>query len=192
MKYYTNRELARFFNINLAKWKRWSREFLPPDPLGGLQSGYARQYHQDDAFTVYLGGHLVADLRYSIPDAKRILSDLSLWLAQIGYYENAALEGRNTETIEKMVKRYHIYVQARDDASGNSGVFSYTIRGIISEKKVVLRGYPVQQIQFTERVLLPNDVKQTFDDSSVVKLLSISDVYDKFRSGLNGEGRSEQ
>ena len=36
MKYYTNRELSRLFDINLATWKRWSREFLPPDPLAHI------------------------------------------------------------------------------------------------------------------------------------------------------------
>jgi hypothetical protein len=42
--YYTNREISQKLEINLARWKRWSRSFLPPDPLGGMQSGYARQY----------------------------------------------------------------------------------------------------------------------------------------------------
>ena len=67
IKFFTNRELSDKLGIKLAKWKRWSREFLPPDPLGGMQSGYARQYNPDQAFTVFLGGHLVADLKFSIP-----------------------------------------------------------------------------------------------------------------------------
>ena len=50
IKFYTNRELSEKLSIGLSKWKRWSREFLPPDPLGGLQSGYARQYTQDPEF----------------------------------------------------------------------------------------------------------------------------------------------
>ncbi len=73
INFYTNQELSKKFNVNLARWKRWSREFLPPDPLGGLQSGYARQYNPDEAFTVVLGGHLVGDLKFSIPEAKQIL-----------------------------------------------------------------------------------------------------------------------
>ena len=74
------------FNINLAKWKRWSREFLPPDPLGGLQSGYARQYSPDEAFTVFLGGHLVGDLKFSISETKQILVDLHQWLVDHDFY----------------------------------------------------------------------------------------------------------
>ena len=37
---------------------------MPPDPLGGMQSGYARQYTVDDAFIVYLAGHLVNQMHF--------------------------------------------------------------------------------------------------------------------------------
>jgi hypothetical protein len=77
-----NRDLARRLGINLARWKRWSREFLPPDPLAGRQSGYARQYYLEDAFRTYLGGHLVAHLNLSVGDARQILEDLGRWMAQ--------------------------------------------------------------------------------------------------------------
>jgi len=82
IKFYQNRELSEYLGIRLSRWKRWSREFLPPDPLGGMQSGYARQYNLNQAFTVYLGGHLVSVLRYSIPEAKQILIDLKEWVKE--------------------------------------------------------------------------------------------------------------
>jgi hypothetical protein len=80
LKYYLNRELAMRLEIPLSRWKRWSREFLPPDPLGGLQSGFARQYSIRDAFVVYLAGYLVSSQAYSIPEARQILQDLKGWL----------------------------------------------------------------------------------------------------------------
>jgi len=85
IKFYTNRELAQKFHINLARWKRWSREFLPPDPLGGLQSGYARQYNPNEAFILYLAGHLVGEMKFSIADVRRILSTVHPWLAEHGF-----------------------------------------------------------------------------------------------------------
>ena len=91
IKYYTNRELSEKLGSKLAKWKRWSREFLPPDPLGGMQSGYARQYMPDEAFTVYLGGHLVAALRFTIPGARQILQDLQTWRSESGINFNAGI-----------------------------------------------------------------------------------------------------
>lgn len=96
MHYYLARDLARRLDINLAKWKRWSREFLPPDPLGGLQSGFARQYSFKDAYHVALGGFLVGDLKFSITEAGRILKDLGPWLKRSGYLRtraNGGMEG---------------------------------------------------------------------------------------------------
>ncbi|MEJ2097896.1 MAG: hypothetical protein P8Y38_12350, partial [Deltaproteobacteria bacterium] len=87
VKFYQNRELSKKLAIRLSKWKRWSREFLPPDPLGGLQSGYARQYSIDDAFTVYLGGYLVSELKFSIPAAKQILKDMKTWMQSHGFFQ---------------------------------------------------------------------------------------------------------
>ena len=91
--YFTNREISIKLDINLARWKRWSRSFLPPDPLGGLQSGYARQYVFKDLFKVFLGGHLLSHLKLSIPDAQKVLADLAPWLKKAGFLElNGSVE----------------------------------------------------------------------------------------------------
>ncbi len=87
MIYFNSRHLSENLGINLAKWKRWVREFLPPDPLGGLQSGYARQFNFKDAFRVYLGGRLVSILRFSIPETRQILLDLDSPLEANGFFE---------------------------------------------------------------------------------------------------------
>ena len=68
IRFFTNRQVAARLDIKLSRWKRWSREFLPPDPLGGLQSGLARQYTIDEAFTVYLGGYMVANIHLAGQD----------------------------------------------------------------------------------------------------------------------------
>ena len=86
MLFYKSKELSERLGINLSKWKRWIREFLPPDPLGGLQSGYARQLNLRETFKVYLGGYLVSDLKFSLPQARTILFDLSPWLRDHGFY----------------------------------------------------------------------------------------------------------
>ena len=86
MIYYNSRDLSDNLNVNLSKWKRWVREFLPPDPLGGLQSGYARQFNLKEAFRVFLGGYLVSVLKFTIPEARQILKDLDNWLKLEGFY----------------------------------------------------------------------------------------------------------
>jgi hypothetical protein len=81
IRIFQNRQLAADLKINLARWKRWSLAFLPPDPLSGQQSGHARQYYAQDAFDVYLGGHLVAEIGFTIQESRRILEDLTPLLA---------------------------------------------------------------------------------------------------------------
>ena len=70
-----NREISSRLGINFAKWKRWVREFLPPDPSAAMQSGHTRYYSPNEAFLVFLGGHLVGDMKFSIPEARQILTD---------------------------------------------------------------------------------------------------------------------
>ena len=111
IRFYSNKELSQAFQINLAKWKRWSREFLPPDPLGGLQSGYARQYNLNDALRVFLGGHLVGDLKYTIPDARQILDDLHPWLVDHKFYFDFSVSTNpKKQASSHLIQNYHIAI----------------------------------------------------------------------------------
>jgi hypothetical protein len=136
IKYYQNRELSEKLTINLAKWKRWSREFLPPDPLGGLQSGYPRQYNPDDAFTVYLGGYLVTGLKFSIPEAKQILSDLNAWmLANNFYYYFNHINGKNPDA-DQPAGDYRIYISPDKAAADGSLRFCYHIKLLLAYERM--------------------------------------------------------
>jgi hypothetical protein len=129
MIYYDSKELSERLHINAAKWKRWAREFLPPDPLGGYQSGYARQFSCKDAFRVFLGGYLVSLLRMTIPEARQVLMDLDNWMKKQGFY---ALPGnpRNADS-----KADHVYIYDL----GN-GKFAYVVRTITARSQVDPKG----------------------------------------------------
>jgi hypothetical protein len=96
---YTNQQLSDIFQINLAKWKRWSREFLPPDPIAGMQCGVAREYNEQEAFIVYLGGYLVSNLKFSIPETKVLLRELNGFLMIMGFYPLRVLDPKLTVNI---------------------------------------------------------------------------------------------
>lgn len=83
LSFYDSRNLAQKLEIPLARFKRWSREFLPPDNLGGYQSGYARQYNLNEAFTVYLGGFLVHDAKLLVPQARNVLRATQKYLPNL-------------------------------------------------------------------------------------------------------------
>jgi len=121
MIYYQSRELAKKLEINLAKWKRWVREFLPPDALGGFQSGYARQFSLKDCFRVFLGGVLVGSFKYSVPEAKRILNDLHSWMKDQGFYSLRVIDNMPPR-IDQYFRIYIYPIGLRK--------FGYTIRKI--------------------------------------------------------------
>ncbi|MEJ2157547.1 MAG: hypothetical protein P8X96_19625 [Desulfobacteraceae bacterium] len=121
MIYFKSKYLAERLHINLAKWKRWSREFLDPDPLGGYQSGFARQFSFKEAFRVFLGGHLVGILYFTIPQAGRILYDLNPWLRDNQFYIWPMPNGAPLEN-----KRRCIYIY-----EPGKGRYGYAVRSIV-------------------------------------------------------------
>lgn len=83
LSFYDSRSLSQKLTIPLARFKRWSREFLPPDNLGGYQSGYARQYNLNEAFTVYLGGFMVHDTKLLAQQTRKVLRSLQKHLPNL-------------------------------------------------------------------------------------------------------------
>ncbi len=123
MIYFDSKYLSERLQINPAKWKRWTREFLPPDPLGGYQSGYARQFSYRDAFRVFLGGHMVGVLRFTIPEARQILSDLESWIKKQGFF---AIPARKSNADSRAD---HIYIYNMEN-----GKFAYAVRTAVAHK----------------------------------------------------------
>lgn len=175
--YFTNREIAEKLDINLARWKRWSRSFLPPDPLGGLQSGYARQYVFKDLFKVYLGGYLVSHLKLSVIDAQTVLVDLSPWLKKKGFLE---LNG-SVEKVKENVgceHPYQIFLRPLAVDSGKeTSAFGYLVHQIIDTQP---RGASERYIHQTiEETILGCDIPDgsTFLMAPDVCLINLSALF---------------
>jgi hypothetical protein len=150
LKFYTNKELSQIFSINLAKWKRWSREFLPPDPLGGLQSGYARQYNLDEVFTVFLGGHLVANLKFTIPQSRHILQDLYQWLVDHQFYFDFSGHAQpNCEAVPP-AQDYQIAIFSTHIPDSNDSGLRYRVKATIYADTVTIHGVQMQREHFKE------------------------------------------
>ena len=179
IKFFTNREISEKLEINLARWKRWSREFIPPDPLGGMQTGYARQYHPDEAFNVHLGGHLVSDLKFAIPEAKQILQDLQGWLADKGFYFNVKGRAVYKNGVEKLIKKYIIFIRQATFAD-NTYKFLYTVRGIISNKPVGYQNFEIMEELYTETEIGLQPDKSAVYDTNAVKTLHITGVLNNY------------
>jgi hypothetical protein len=179
IKFYKNRMLADKWGINLAKWKRWSREFLPPDPLGGLQSGYARQYSPDEAFTIRLGGILVADLKFSIAETRRILSDLDVWLQDAGFRFQTQ-PCKKKKGVEKLIKSYLIFISRQ-----NSVNYYYTIRGVISKQPVYYKGFQLAEEHYVETAIGQKENAWESIDLISARKVNITAILVDFAKRLN-------
>jgi hypothetical protein len=177
--FFTNRELSDRLGIKLSKWKRWSREFLPPDPLGGMQSGYARQYHPDQAFTVFLGGHLVADLKFSIPEANKIIQDLNKWLSEKGFFFDPRGYSVFDNGLDALIKKYIIFIR-REKGSEKPFQFIYTARGVISNEPVQYSGFEIMKKLYVETSVNQGPEKPSEMDMNVVKTLYITGILTDF------------
>ncbi len=184
IKFYTNKELSQKFNVNLARWKRWSREFLSPDPLGGLQSGYARQYSFDEVFTIVLGGHLVGDLKFSIPETKQILFDLHQWLVDHDFYIYFSKSAESAEKQTSHVNRYQIDITIRATHRDNDCGLSYWVRGIIADDSVNFHEVRVRREHFTESFIGPSENESFRINTESYRVLNISGLYKKFLNRL--------
>jgi len=182
LKFYLNRELSTRLGIPLSRWKRWSREFLPPDPLGGHQSGYARQYSMKDAFYVYLAGYLVSAMGFSIPEARQILLDLNGWLKKniiehadvtVDPNKTSAIGGGRLELIIIPVKRKKV------------NVFMYRIRSLMDRTPLSETDIPIWQEQFTEQVIKPGETLTSGPYPAYARCLDMSAVVSHFFMRLN-------
>ena len=183
--YYSNREISEKLEINLARWKRWSRSFLPPDPLGGMQSGYARQYAFKDLFKVYLGGHLLSHLKLSVPESQQVLMDLSPWLKKNGFLDLNGLNGTAAEMGGK--SNFRIYFCPVRTAGGKTGTgFCYLIRKSVSIRSVKM-GTCVQVNETLEDIIIPADAEEgcVFLQDPDVRLINLSPLFAGLGEKLN-------
>lgn len=190
IRFYLNRELSARLGFRLSRWKRWSREFLAPDPLGGLQSGFARQYSLTEAFVVYLGGHLVADLKFSIPETKIILKDLKEWITgQFFSYSNP----ENQLSVQPSVKEYRICIFKNPESKGSGQLYAYLIRRMIDQERSLGKGAWIVTERYIENWLKEGQAAPGIDRSDAapagitVRILYISNLHQIFTERLREE-----
>ncbi len=184
VKFYNNRELAEYFDINLARWKRWSREFLPPDPLAGQQAGYARQYYVDHAFTVFIGGHLVADLGFSIPEARQILNESQDWMKSRGFHFDPRGMRKPAKGIDRHIKSYAIHIRVSMERR-----FTIFARGTIGRIDYEYEGFPVTKAVYVDQSISPvNGGDSRAAGVGSKKVLLISGLLERFRKTLDPKG----
>ncbi len=188
--YYSNREISEKLDINLARWKRWSRSFLPPDPLGGMQSGYARQYVFKDLFKVYLGGHLLSHLKLSVPESQQVLKDLSPWLKKNGFLELNGTNGKETAIGGKTNGLRIYFCPFRTAGAKNGAGFCYLIRKSIRVKSDIMAS-GIQISETFEETIIHADAADGcfFLQDPEVRIINLSALFAGLVEKLNHQPR---
>ncbi len=182
IRFYTNRELAQKFHINLARWKRWSREFLPPDPLGGLQSGYARQYNPNEAFILYLGGYLVGKMKFSIPEARQVIKTVHPWLQQHGFLLDFEGTVKKDPRDNAIFRAWQLVIVARHRESGTRAALTCLARGV--EAAVGHQDFNGRRQCYVEFSIGPEKDECDLEDVASYRVLNISMLHRKFLDAL--------
>ena len=185
IKFYINRELSEKLGIKLSKWKRWSREFLPPDPLGGLQSGYARQYTLDQAFIVFLGGHLVADLHFSIPETKQIIEELGPWIKIYKTERPGKIDKPSFEDVQ-------VYIFRQFFPTYKGPAFAYLEKKQIRDEPYAPGGPDARHTVYIEKPIPVAAHSNGLDltnppDKMDSRILYVSRLYARFMDKMNGK-----
>lgn len=81
----TKRTLEQATGYSRYQIERWAAEFLERNPLVGQGLGRRRYYSFDQAVKIWIGGHLVSDLKFKIEGAQKVLNDLFPWLERKGW-----------------------------------------------------------------------------------------------------------
>ena len=185
IKFYTSRELSHIFSIGIAKWKRWSREFLPPDPLGGLQSGYARQYNLDEAFTIFLGGHLVGDLKFTIPESRQILDDLKQWLLDHAFYFDFSGKANARNQPALQAQSYRIAVMCTHGGDAALCGLAYRVKATLTSETVRYNGIPMRQERYIESAIGEHSQESLEIHAPSCRVLNISLLRQSFLNYFN-------
>lgn len=178
---FSNRQIGWILGETQTKARRWVKEFLPPDPGTGLRSGRTRQHGLNEVFTVYLGGHLVGKMGFSVLEAKTILRDLALWMEREGLYpeKTSKYAPKDRGGVNVIAVRYDIHIMP----TRIPVAFCYECRGIIrvqrSGNDIVKSEYSVDSFFGAGQPVQMNPIIDH------VRILRISSLLDWFKTMLS-------
>jgi len=175
--------ISTSFGVKLSTWKRWSREFLPPDPRARMRSGQTRFFSPNQTFEVYLGAHLVSSLKFSIPEAREIIALLKQWLRKNGVYPESP--DPNAEALRRR-QRLQIIIHEKED-----GTFCCESKHTVSVKPTMGRGTNVIEEVYEQEWIAGATVEDMLRIGFVYfRVLEIGKVRDSFDRAL-GNGKEK-
>ena len=178
------RQISSSLGVKLSTWKRWSREFLPPDPRARMRSGQTRFFSLNQTFEVYLGAHLVSSLKFSIPEAREIIGGLRQWLRKNNIYPEAP--DANAEALRRR-QQLQVIIHEKED-----GTYCCESKHTVSVKPTMGRGTNVIEEVYEQEWIGGARVDDMLRIGFVYfRVLEIGKVRDSFDRAL-GNGKEKR
>lgn len=148
----TNRVLEKSTGFTHTQIKRWAVAFLKPDRSAGQHSGVSRTYSFEQALTIYMGGYLVRDLKFTLKDAKQILNDLNTWINGKGWVISRWVEFQKSRFGSDYVAVFNFPWLALhiDIGLGSKKRFFYRAKIVHEIKKKKRHGFWSEEYQFED------------------------------------------
>jgi hypothetical protein len=166
--------LSEMLAIPHTKIRRWAKEFLPPDPKATLRSGFAREVSLNEGFKIYLGGHLVSHLTFSVIDARKIISDIRPWMLSKGLYPE--LPDYTPTEVDRKIEGYELAV-----TKVGEGEFLFCVKGRVRSRQIQEDGMNlIEEVYATEFFHSPKQVMSLDFHDPLSRRLLISDLLRQF------------
>jgi hypothetical protein len=182
-------EFADLLDIPHTKAKRYTREFLGPDPEATIQSGRTRSLTLQQTFIVYSGAHLVSGQNFTVYEAKLIIGNLQPWLTKLGLFPGDDNIFKETSS---EIKSWKVLIYRTDKPFG----FAYLAEGLLSLENAGsikigdFDNIPVQRKKFVQIAIENLDPVSPWAvrwDSDAIKFFRASFLKDVFKHKIEGK-----
>ena len=133
-----------------------------------------------------LGGHLLGDLKFSVPETKQILIDLHQWLVDNDFYFFVSNTSESDKHQISEINHYQLIISNRALRRDKDRGLSYWARGIISADFINLNDDPVQREHFLESSIGPKDSESPRMNAESYRVINISVFRKTFLNQLQG------
>jgi hypothetical protein len=133
---------------------------------------------------VFLGGYLVGDLKFTIPEARQIMHDLQSWLVNRGFYYNFSGTSPSENRTKFIIQHYQIAIYRTTMGDNRDSAFFYLTKGLIAQESIEFNAAPVRQERFIESSINPAKRESPVNAAASHRVLNISNLRRRFLRSL--------
>lgn len=179
MKQLKNKQLSAIMGTSLPTTRRFTNHFVGGDPRAPLQGGKSRFVSLNKGFKIFIGARLVAEMRYTMDEAKTIIDNLYPWLEQKGLLPVSEYRAKGSE------KFYEILIFC----GIVSGTFHLIAKGLIGrkEQKPIDGVKTIDERHSLEDITLDNSGAWLAHDDSHCSILNLRRLLQVFNDRIEWE-----